>query len=102
MNSTVNHPTREQHLNGKLHLEDQIIKRMNWLRANKAEEIAAFAKEVKETLSPSAPMPAKINLVKSPVYRTKKENFVNLDEELDGEGYYLAQAAGAGHVEIPA
>jgi len=94
-------PSRAETVNQGLHLENQIIQRMNYLRANKAEEIAAAAKEVKEILHPSAPLPKKINLEKSPVFHAKKKNFVDVDVELDGEGYFLAVAAGAGHVEIP-
>jgi len=53
-------------------------------------------------MKPTAPAPTKINLVKSPVYKVKNPHLVNLDEEMGGAEYYLTQAAGAGHVEIPA
>ena len=101
MISLIKHPTREQNLNSKLHLENQMVVRMNWLRLNKAEEIKEAAEVVKATMKPTAPIPAKINLVKSPVYKVKNPHLVNIDEELGGEEYYLTAALGTGHVEIP-
>jgi hypothetical protein len=78
---TFSHPFFEREHNSLAHIENQVNKRLEFLDAQKSK---------------------KINLKKeSPVFQTKKKNFVDVNEELDGEGYFMSVAAEAGHVEIP-
>ena len=83
MNSATpafSHPFFEREHNSLAHVENQVNQRLEFLDRQKSK---------------------KINLEKSPVFHAKKKNFVDVDVELDGEGYFLSVAAGAGHVEIP-
>lgn len=80
---------------------------MKWIEQNEPETIKTAGENIAQIVGNfenefrPEPVSKKINLVKSPIYKVKPKNLVNLDEELGGEEYYLAEAAGTGHVEIP-